>query len=399
MSDTQTVHFRVGADMGMTLMQIANEHLLHNNDLDKAMRCFTESFGGGCPEDLLKSLLLGTHIVLVDEEDQCFNVVERAKYPHLDNIYPAVLDLHQFVVDKQKELDKNCDSLDKSLDSILNRFRYRTTYTLDVPIKSMMKYIYGKDDEFIADMLDTLEYDDDIQQMKALIRITKDFIEKSVKLSQMIHRLDKMYVKPDGKTKVIQHEFNTDELMNLVQKVQSIARAEFTHFTEGDDAMLQSYMEASKEIDEIVKAGIEPVDIMDNYSAGWLSPEGEYYALNGEIANMLHIQIGQALQEKGIVPENDERGDKQNPDAWLEQQGWVKIHTDNIQFAGCLNSKLSGDIPNVHMTAKQKEIIYKYIQICHGGILRAGWKLEKVSAARFNMTDDLMLARNYFSYN
>ena len=401
MNDTQTVHFRVGADFGITLMEIANEHLLYGNDLDKALSVFSDSFGGDVPEDLVKQLLSGEMIVLVDEDAQIFNVDERIKYPHLDKVYPAKIDFHEFVIDKQKELDENTKNLDSGLDVIINKFRYKTNYSLDIPIEVIMKYVYGNDKEFIADMMDELRYDDDIQQMKALMIVTKDFIEKSLKLSAMIRRLDEMYVKDNGE-KVIQHEFNTYELTNLVQKVQTIARAEFYTFTEGDDAMLNSYMEASKEIDIVLDKAIEPVDIMDNWSAGWLSPEADYYALNGEIANMLHNQIGVALQEKGIIPTWDEENTEElgmelNPDSWLEQQGWVKIHGNNIQFAGCLNSKLG--LSNVHMTTKQKNLIYKYIMNCHGGVVRAGWRLEKVSAIRFKNTDDFMLSKQYFSFD
>ena len=372
-TNTQHVHFRVGADMGRTLMQIANEHLLYGNDLDKALS--TLDLGEGCDETLQMQLLSGEKIILVDEEEQVFNVVERVKYPHLDNIYPAVLDFQKFVADKQKELDDHCDSLDKGLDFIINKFRYRSTYNLDVPIESLMKYIYGKDENFIADIMDSLEYDDDIQQMKSLIRVTKDFIEKSLKLSDMVRRLKGMYG--------FETELNTYDLVNLVQKVQDIARAEFTMFTEGSDEMLESYMEASKDIDETLKTGLEPVNIMENYSAGWLSPEGEYYALNGEIANMLHQQISTALQEQGLIPmhEVETDGEEINPDAWLEQAGWLKIHGNNVQFGGCLNDKIG--LKNVNMTKKQIEIVRDYISDCHQCLIKAGWRLEKTSIGMF----------------
>jgi hypothetical protein len=175
--------------------------------------------------------------------------------------------------------------------------------------------------------------------------------------------------------------------------VQGLATQEYgLYLDEPDDNVLDAYLDASKEIDEALSKGIEPVDIMQNYSAGWLSPDGMYYALNGEIANMLHNQIADALCDAGIIPadKND------NPDVWLEQAGWVKIHGNNVQFAGCLNYKLGKT--NVHMTKTQREIIAKYIKLCHAGIVRMGWKLEKISAARFEMMDNLMLAKNYFEY-
>jgi len=174
MSEVQHVHFRVGADTGILLLQIAHEHLLYSNDLDKAMKMFTESLGGEVPEDMALKLLSGEMLVLVDEEAQMFDVVERKNHPELEDIYPKQIDFNKFVADKQKELDDHCENLDKSLDIILNKFRYRDTYRLDIPVESLMKYIYGKDDEFIAEIKDSLEYDDEIQQMKSLIRVTKD---------------------------------------------------------------------------------------------------------------------------------------------------------------------------------------------------------------------------------
>jgi len=394
-SNTQSVHFRVGADMGITLMQIANEHLLYGNDLDKALR--TLDLGEGCDETLQLQLLSGEKIILVDEEEQVFQVVERAKYPHLDNIYPAMIDFNKFIADKQKELDDHCDSLDKGLDFIIDKFRYRSTYNLDVSVESVMKYIYGKDEAFIEDIMDSLEFDDELQQMKSLIRITKDFIEKSLMLADMMRKLKRLYD--------IETEFNTYDLVNLAQKVQDIARAEFTMFVEGSDEVLTSYLEASKEIDETLKSGLEPVDIMDNYSAGWLSPEGEYYALNGEIANMLHTQISTALQEQGLIPEWDDEysediGVMVNPDAWLEQAGWVKIHGNNVQFGGCLNDKIGKT--NVNMTKKQIEIIRDYISDCHQCLIKAGWRLEKESIGMFTATamrNPETLNKKYFSFD
>ena len=129
---------------------------------------------------------------------------------------------------------------------------------------------------------------------------------------------------------------------------------------------VQKYIDAAMEIDAVMSKGIEPVNIMDNYSAGWLSPEGLYYGLNGEIANMLHNQIADALKEQGIVL-NDEDS---NPDAWLEQHGWVKIHGNNINFAGCCNVRIGKQ--NVDLTPMQIKKIYEYCALCHNGIVKAG---------------------------
>jgi hypothetical protein len=83
----------------------------------------------------------------------------------------------------------------------------------------------------------------------------------------------------------------------------------------------------------------------------------------------------------------------------LDQIGWVKIHDNNINYAGCLNEEIKK--PNVNMTNVQVQIITNYINRCHNGIMRLGWKMERVSAARFEMTANnnmFMLNKNYFKF-
>jgi hypothetical protein len=377
--ETQTVHFRVGADMGIILMQIAHEHLVYENDFDKAVRTYTESFGGECPEDLVMQLLTGDMIILVDEEDQMFQVVPRGEHPHLDHLYPK-LNVIEYSEKIQNEINDRCADLKDGLNQLVRKFDGKHYQTFNFTSDAVMRYIYGNDEDMIAEIHDNYE----LNQWQMLIKLSYEFIETSLKKAEVVRRL--------SKGTDVDAELDTYRLNEIATALQKIAELDF----EPLDATVQSYIEATREISETIEKGIEPVDIMDNWSAGWLSPEGDYYALNGEIANMLHIEISKALQDKGIIPEKDKYGSEQNPDSWLEQQGWVKIHGNNVQFAGCLNSKMG--LPNIHMTKTQKDIIHKYISVCHGGVVRAGWRLEKVSIARFSMTDDLMLAKHYFSY-
>lgn len=382
MSETKTLHFRVGADMGIILMNIAHEHLVYENDFNKAVRTYTESFGGECPEDLVMQLLTGDMIILVDEVDQMFQVVPRGEFPHLDHLYPK-LDVMEYSEKIQNEINDRCADLKDGLNQLVRKFDGNHYQTFNFTSDAVMRYIYGNDEDMIAEIHDYYEFN----QWQMLIKLAYEFIETSLKKADVIRRLSKAIG--------VDVEIDTYRLTEIMTALQKIAELDFEPMN--DD--VQSYIEASKEIAETIEKGIEPVDIMDNYTAGWLSPEGDYYALNGEIANMLHIQIADALQEKGIIPlhEVETDGVEINPDSWLEQHGWVKIHGNNVQFGGCLNSKIG--LQNVNMTQVQKDLIHKYIQICHGGVLRAGWKMEKVSVARFSMTNDLMLAKHYFSYD
>ena len=382
---TETLHFRVGADMGIILMNIAHEHLIYENDFDKAVRTYTESFGEQCPEDLLMQLITGDMIILVDEKDQMFQVVPRGEFPHLDHLYPK-LDVREYAEKIQNEIQDRCADLKEGLNRLVRKFDGNSYRSFNFSSEAVMAYIYGNDEDMIAEIHDNYE----LNQWQMLIKLAYEFIETSMKKANVVRRL--------SKGTGVEAELDTYRLTEIASALQKIAVLDF----EPMDTNVQTYLEASKEIAETIEAGIEPVDIMDNYSAGWLSPEGDYYALNGEIANMLHNQIADALQTKGIVPlhEVETDGVEINPDAWLEQQGWVKIHGNNIQFGGCLNSKIG--LPNVNMTEKQILVIRDYITNCHACIIKAGWRLEKTSVGMFTamaMRDPLALNKKYFSFD
>lgn len=388
--ETQFLHFRVGADAGILLINIAQEHLLYGNDIDKALNVFNESFGGGCPMEMQLDLLKGDKVIEVDVDEQQFMVCDREDYH--DKIFPARIDFEKWFAEKEIQLEKHGKSLEEGLDMIAEKFKYSGSYVINFSNEAVMKFIYGDDE----DLINELREDYELNQMQLLIQVCKDFIEKSFKFAELARKINAFYG--------LEIEFDSFDIIVLAEKIQKIARLDFWTGIKTENLAIENYIESAKEIDVVLSKGIEPVDIMDNYSAGWLSPEGEYYALNGEIANMLHIQIASALQEKGVIPmyENDrdkEVGIEQNPDAWLEQHGWVKIHGNNVQFAGNLNNRL--DMPIVHITDKQIEIIRDYITDCHQCEIKAGWRLERTSIGRFTalaMADKIGLYKKYFDF-
>jgi len=92
-------------------------------------------------------------------------------------------------------------------------------------------------------------------------------------------------------------------------------------------------------------------------------------------------------------------GVKISPDVWLEQQGWVKIHGNNVHFAGCLNHKMSK--PNVDITEKQIDVICDYIENCHACEIKVGWRLTRQSVSMFRVAsrDLTSLYRRFFSFD
>lgn len=115
---------------------------------------------------------------------------------------------------------------------------------------------------------------------------------------------------------------------------------------------------------------------------------------------MKNKQIADALLERQvIVYGEDDDNIINNPDAWLCQHGWVKIHGNSIMFEGCLNNKINKI--NVDLTDIQIKKISEYGQLCHAGLLKLGWRQESVSASRFQMLSDNLfgLYKTYFNFD
>lgn len=57
---------------------------------------------------------------------------------------------------------------------------------------------------------------------------------------------------------------------------------------------------------------------------GWISPNGDYYGLNDDDIQYIHIALSNRLMQEGFIPP------QRNPDRWLELNGWIKQHGNHI---------------------------------------------------------------------
>lgn len=109
--------------------------------------------------------------------------------------------------------------------------------------------------------------------------------------------------------------------------------------------------------------------------------------MNGEIANMLHNNLANALVEAGIIKEDVVAG---NPDGWMMQHGWVKIHGTQILFEGYIMEQY-GLGRNIPLTTEQKNKLEEYGQRT-GGLLYLGFKKNRMTAPKIAWLSDEELA-------
>ena len=380
----KTVNFTIGDGAGAIIMNLAQEHLLYGLDPQKAFNAITQSLIG-CPDDIAKQILKGDLVLPVDEESQQVICVPRED--HHKHEFPAI-DFQAWFRRKGEELEKAGESLSEQLDYFRREaVKSNGVYLKEFDYKNIFEFLKGNIDPVVEE----LYQDEHLMQLGDLIRVTKNYIENGVKFKETYHWVNRMY--PELELEYDDRGILMDVMSDL-QALLDISDVEGELDLIRDDAVT-SYIQNIKEIDEVLSKGIEPVDILDKYDAGWLSPEGEYYALNGDIANMLHTQIADALQEAGIVP-TEEDLERVTSDTWLEQQGWCRIHDNNVQFAGNLNemNEYSG-LKNVYMTEKQKDMIVQYIAECHTCEIKLGWRRTRLSVGMFAAMDWIALHKHF----
>jgi len=131
-----------------------------------------------------------------------------------------------------------------------------------------------------------------------------------------------------------------------------------------DDVVGLPTVETSK---EIVPFGID----LDYIESGWVSPDGLFYGRYGSIVDFIHKDVADDLQKAGIVP-----ADHNNPDEWLEKDGWMKISQGRILF----------DNPKLDITNKQRNCLKAYAKHRNLPYIEIGMSRHKYSVDKI---DDL----------
>ena len=383
------VSFTLGDNAGKLLIDIAREHLIYNYNPDKALKTIQSSLN--CSKEIALDIIIGKMILLTNEDRVSFNGIMYDPAIHKE-IFPP-LDIEGWAERKllnMKRIAAEWYSAITELRAVI--IKNRGEFDFSVRYEDLIKFFYDGDSENLIDI-----DNDTTANIKCCVTGIRNFIEECMKVLFTIEWLSKAYPGqiPEGfnilPPEVRGVSIMLFELMNGDSEVEQYIRRDTINMM-----MVDNYIKKQVEIDRIISNGIQPVDITDGYNAGWLAPDGTYYGLNGEISNMLHNQIADALVAAEIIPIGSTKNgidNRKNPDEWLERNGWVKIHGNWILFDGWNQHLLHKD--NIALTKEQKDAIYRYGQACCDGILQLGYSKESISAARFNMTDLLML-KKYF---
>lgn len=353
--------FTIGKGFGQMLQRIAWEKLTEKYNPREAVEVITKSLPG-CTEGMAVDILDGKIILGEDEATQ-----EVLGAPGAGGKFERWIDITRIALELEaKEWVEALERLRQTIAEAGGKFEFTVRYP------ELVSYLSGDKD---AGLLDN-PHSEEIKQIKGVIEgATNFFVKVSEVYEVIVWMCDALntsrVILPDP---ILSMHTILDSLMCSDPEVEaSIRKQDF------QKQRLSEWMENEKKIEEYHQIELKPVEITEGYDAGWLSPEGDFYGLNGGAGNLLHLNIAERLLGSKKIPVKERR----NPDRWLEENGWVKIHHDWILFSGSFYSKTLTDV--------QIEKLYRYGQVCHRGVLRLGTAQTQITATRLRETEPLML--------
>ena len=353
--------FTIGKGFGQMLQRIAWERLTEKLSPMAAVEIITQSLPG-CTEGMAVDILDGKIILGEDEATQEVTGTPGAGGKFNDWIREQRIHLEE----EAKEWVGVLERLRQTIADAGGKFEFSVRYP------ELISYLSGDKDAGLLDY----PRSNVVEEIKGTVEGAKNFF---VKVSEVYEVIVWMCDALNMSRVILPDPIRSmhtilDSLMCSDPEVEaSIRKQDF------QKQRLSEFMENEMKIEEYHKTELEPVEITEGYDAGWLSPDGDFYGLNGSTENLLHLNIAERLLAFKKIPVKEMR----NPDRWLEENGWVKVHHDWILFSGSFYGKT--------LTEAQIEKLYRYGQVCHRGVLRLGTAQTQITAVRLRATEPLML--------
>lgn len=353
--------FTIGKGFGQMLQRIAWEKLTEKYNPREAVEIITKSLPG-CTEGMAVDILDGKIILGEDEATQEVLGTPGAGGKFNDWIREQRIHLEE----EAKEWVKSLEGIRQEIAEAGGKFEFTVRYP------ELVSYISGCED---AGLLDN-PHSGTVEQIKGAIEGSNDFFAKVEEVyGVIVWMCDAL-----NTSRVL----FSDSVLRVRAILDSLARSDpeveaSIRKQDFQKQRLSEWMENEKKIEEYHQTELKPVEITEGYDAGWLSPDGDFYGLNGSVGNMLHLNIAERLLASKKIPVKEMR----NPDRWLEENGWVKVHHNWILFFGSFYGKTLTDV--------QIEKLYRYGQVCHRGVLRLGTSQTQITAARLREVEPLML--------
>lgn len=259
--------FTIGKGFGQMLQRIAWEKLTEKYNPREAVEIITKSLPG-CTEGMAVDILDGKIILGEDEATQEVTGTPGAGGKFNDWIREQRIHLEE----EAKEWVKSLEGIRQEIADAGGKFEFTVRYP------ELVSYISGCED---AGLLDN-PHSGTVEQIKGAIEGSNDFFAKVEEVyGVIVWMCDALNIsRVLFSDSVLRVRAILDSLACSDPEVEaSIRKQDF------QKQRLSEYMENEMKIEEYHKTELKPVEIIEGYDAGWLSPDGEFYGLNGSTGN------------------------------------------------------------------------------------------------------------------
>jgi len=379
---------KIGNNLGAIILSVALEYVTKENDLDKAIKFLTTSIEN-IDTDITLSLIKGEKVFEVDEDSQSLILINRIPEIH-DKLYPKIdIDAYFYKIKNNTIRDGNNFIIDLKI--FHKSFKHKSDYLekslLFVGLLNLvMSDNVIQDNNIIEKYYNDTLYKDAFNCFKNI----KKFIEDTLKALSLMKWITENFNECKDE-KLYNNYISSRETITyiLIEILKLLENFNQNMYKEPYMYSIYEYIRQINKINEnyakIKDLNIECNNIeyydypLFSFLTGRLSPNGDFYSLSGNYAQWIHKRIADDLLDKGIIPK--ENIINNNPDLWLEQNGWVKITENHIQFVGHLNHIYNKK--DVFMTSTQIEKICNYCSKYYTRTIKLGWKKIEISIENF----------------
>ena len=398
------LNIRIGKNIGTILLEIAQTAIKDGNP-QKAIDTYTKALNGFTEEYAVK-VLKNEYVLVTDGEVVSLTDSESERISNNGNI----TDWNFWLERKLEYMTEICKSLN-SIEKQFGRYGNILDFNITIPIKNYFGLELAKKvglDDIVAKLIvgekcgkeDNDVWDELCSNVKCeqakMHEIELYLIAKYVDNIRILHKeymaFAKVYEFLLNNGLADRPLFFEKNLEFAIKKLCIFSDTKNGYYHPICNAKLSEY---KKQIiddvnstplgNEYMRIGIVEKNIMDGYDAGWLSPDGKFYGENGPTSNMIHLSIAECLKKNNL-----------NGDRELENEGWIKIHEDEVY--GCFIGELkpSSDFPYAYCpTEIQVKMICDYIDKYHNGKLYTRPKIvettDAISTYKLRKMDKVML--------
>ena len=382
-----TLHFRLGKDLGKLLSEISREHIMINNDPEAAYKTFSQS---GAPPMYALDLLSGKKVIVVDENREDCWIEEYNPEKHKQ--YPEPINWREWAENKVNE---NLDTGNYFMGIIKGVF-YKTDINTNVTLlitEEEFKNLFNVPDYIesgydwkgycklrFTDILKLWDKVDELIHMKSIgdaeilqcFKSLDSFLESTSKLIPCVSWLYDQYGGDKNKLSALQKIlYDGSTLLSLLSEYEenkdriNIILSPYIIEDSKEEDGVEKYIKNQTALENELKY-LSSVDITKGWDAGYISPSGKVYALCGESGQFLHMQLADRIYELYGWAKP-----KENIDWELDRRGWIKFHSGECLFSGY------NIMPEIPITNAQKYELARYAK--SRGSIKCGYDRKIVT--------------------